>query len=149
MKTHIGVIGAGACNADIAALAEEVGRGIAAKGGVLLCGGLGGVMEAAAKGCHEAGGITVGILPSDDPADANPYIDIAITTAMGHARNVIIAQSSDVLIAIAGEFGTLSEIAHSLKMGKKVICLQSRTNLNGTVAAGSPEEAVDAAFSLI
>jgi hypothetical protein len=149
MKPHIGVIGAGKCNEEISFLAGEVGRKIAKKGGILLCGGLFGVMQAASRGCHEEGGTVVGILPSDNPNDANDYVDIVITTAMGHARNAIIAQSANVLIAVAGEYGTLSEIALSLSMGKKVVCLRSKWNIEGTYRADSPEEAVETAFSFI
>ncbi len=149
MKPHIGVIGAGECNQEISFFAEEVGREIAKRGGILLCGGLGGVMEAASKGCADEGGTVVGILPTNDPADANDYVEIVITTSMGHGRNAIIAQSADVLIAVAGEYGTLSEIALSLAMGKKVVCLKSQWDIEGTFSADTPEKAVEKAFSFI
>ncbi|MDK2892063.1 MAG: hypothetical protein PWQ49_455 [Methanohalophilus sp.] len=106
-------------------------------------------MEAVSRGCKLEGGIVVGILPTDNPDDANDYVDIAITTAMSNARNAIIAQSADVLIAIDGEYGTLSEIALSLKMGKKVVCLKSKWEIEGTYTAETPEEAVEMAFSFI
>ncbi|OGL63804.1 MAG: TIGR00725 family protein, partial [Candidatus Tectomicrobia bacterium RIFCSPLOWO2_12_FULL_69_37] len=111
MKTLIAVIGDSVPSAETAALAEEVGRRIAERGAVLVCGGLGGVMEAAARGAKSAGGLTLGILPGYDPASANPYIDLPICTGMGHARNVIIAATAGALIALEGAYGTLSEIA--------------------------------------
>ncbi|MBP2031202.1 uncharacterized protein (TIGR00725 family) [Methanohalophilus levihalophilus] len=149
MKPHIGVIGAGKCSEEISILAEEVGREIARSGGILLCGGLGGVMEAASRGCNKEGGTVVGILPTDKPTDANDYVEVVITTSMGHGRNAIIAQSADVLIAVAGEYGTLSEIALSLAMGKKVVCLKSQWNIEGTYPVDTPEKAVEKAFSFI
>ena len=122
---NIGVIGAGSCNNEIYELAYNVGKIIAKKNKILICGGLYGVMEAACKGAKEEGGITVGVLPDDDISSANPYVMIPIVTNMGHARNAIIASSSSMLIAIGGGYGTLSEIALGLKMGKKVYSLQS------------------------
>jgi len=139
---QIAVIGAGTCDGRIRRIAEEVGAEIAGKNAMLICGGLGGVMEASAKGAKRAGGITVGVLPGDNRLSANPYIDIAIVTEMGHARNVIKARSADALIAIAGEYGTLSEIAHSLKMGKTVVTLESKWDIEGTIKAKDPKEAV-------
>ncbi len=142
----IGVIGAGECDAFLAKKAERVGEEIAKRGGVLICGGLGGVMEAAAKGAKSQGGLTIGILPTSNKKDANPYIDIAICTGMGHARNAIIALTSDVLIAVGGEYGTLSEIALGLKAGKPVISLGG-WNIKGILTAKNAEEAVKIAFS--
>lgn len=124
-KPIIGVIGAGQCTAEVATLAVDVGREIARKGGLLLCGGLGGVMEAASKGAKEEGGITIGILPGERPEEANPYIDIPIVTGLNHARNILIARTSDVLIAISGGYGTLSEIAFGLILNKRIISLGS------------------------
>lgn len=106
-------------------MAEEVGRELAKRGATLVCGGLGGVMEAACKGAKEAGGHTIGILPGDSCADANPYVDIPIVTGMGEMRNVIIIKSVQAAIAIEGEFGTLSEIAHALSTGTPVIGLNT------------------------
>ncbi|SFM58684.1 hypothetical protein SAMN04488696_1732 [Methanolobus profundi] len=139
---QIGVIGAGSCDEELRRTAEETGSEIARNGSVLVCGGLGGVMEASAAGAKKEGGTTVGVLPGDSRESANPYIDIAIVTEMGHARNVIIARSADVLIAIGGEYGTLSEIAHSLKMGKTVVTLESKWEIEGTIKANSPQKAV-------
>ncbi|MDK2939630.1 MAG: hypothetical protein PWQ51_1795 [Methanolobus sp.] len=146
---QIGVIGAGSCDRELEILAEETGAEIARNGALLLCGGLGGVMEASARGAKNKSGTTVGLLPGESRKSANPYIDIVIVTEMGHARNVIIARSADVLIAIGGEYGTLSEIAHSLKMGKTVITLNSKWEIEGTVKADSPEDAVRIALDSI
>ena len=149
VKKQIGVIGAGACGSEIRALAEMVGREVAKREAILLCGGLGGVMEAAAYGAKQEGGITLGILPGTLREEANPWIDIAVLSGMGHARNALIAQSSDALIAVNGEYGTLSEIALGLKMGKPVIVLESKWEIEGSHRAKSPEEAVELAFRLI
>jgi uncharacterized protein (TIGR00725 family) len=153
-KPIIGVIGAGQCTFEVASLAEEVGREIARKGGLLLCGGLGGVMEAASKGAKEEGGITIGILPGNDPGEANRYIDIPIVTGLNHARNVLIARSSDILIAISGGYGTLSEIAFGLLLNKKIISLGSwelAPDLvrEGIITATTSREAVAKAFRIL
>lgn len=148
-RKQIGVIGAGVCGSEARALAEAVGREVAKKGAFLLCGGLGGVMEAAAYGSKQEGGITLGILPGTLREEANPWIDIAVVSGMGHARNALIAQSSDALIAVNGEYGTLSEIALGLKMGKPVVVLDPGWRIRGTHRVESPEEAVELAFRLI
>ena len=122
---QIGVIGAGRCADDTASVAYDVGRLIAANKAVLLCGGLGGVMEHAARGARDSGGLTVGILPGFDIKDANPYIDISIPTGLSHARNILVVRSSMALIAVEGSHGTLSEIAIALKLGKPVIGLNT------------------------
>lgn len=145
-QKQIGVIGAGACSEEVESLAEAVGREIARKGAVLLCGGLGGVMEAASRGAKKEGGTTLGVLPGVRREDANPWIDVAIQSGMGHARNALIAQSSDALIAVGGEYGTLSEIALGLKMGKPVVLLESKWEIEGAQRAKSPKEAVETAF---
>ncbi len=143
----IGVIGASSCSAEIAELAEAVGREIGKRGVVLICGGLGGVMEFAAKGAKEAGGLTIGILPGTSKKEANCYIDIPIVTGLGHARNIIIAHSSDSLIAIAGEHGTLSEIAIGLKLKKTVIGLNT-WDIEGVIPAKTVAEAIDKAMKI-
>jgi hypothetical protein len=132
----IAVCGAGTCDAATSALAEEVGRCIAQAGAVLVCGGLGGVMEAACRGALAAGGLTLGILPGDDPAAANAAVRVAVASGMGQARNVIIVQTAAVVIAVGGAYGTLSEIALARKGGRPVIGLQS-WNL-GQDAQGHP-----------
>ena len=142
LKTIIGLIGASRPTAAGAAQAEQVGRLLAAHGVVLVCGGLGGVMEAAARGCAGNGGDVLGILPGPDTALANPHVTLAVPTNMGHARNVIIAHTAQALIAVEGEFGTISEMAVALKLGKPVIALPGAPQLPGIRTATTPEEAV-------
>lgn len=119
--------------------AYAVGRLIAESGAVLVCGGLGGVMEAACRGARDKGGTTVGIISGT--GDGNPYLDIVIRTGLGHGRNVLVAQSGDALIAVSGSYGTLSEIAIALKIGCPVFGL-STWNIEGVVPCKTPEEAV-------
>ncbi len=118
---RIGVVGAAACPPELYQVAYEVGCLIAQRGAVLVCGGLGGVMEGASKGAFENGGLTVGILPGGDPSSANPYVKIPIPTGLGHARNILVVQTSQLVIAVDGKMGTLSEIAIALKLGIPVI----------------------------
>jgi uncharacterized protein (TIGR00725 family) len=143
----IGVIGAACATEAGYAAAFEVGRLLAGRGATLVCGGLGGVMEAACRGCSEAGGTAVGILPGPMAESANLWVGLPIVTNMGHARNVIIAHTAQALIAVEGEYGTLSEIAVALKLGKPVISLQSWPEVPGVVSVDTPEQAVAAAFS--
>ena len=124
-RMQIGVMGPGHSDAAAEAVAEEAGRLIAESGAVLVCGGLGGAMEAASRGAHNAGGTVVGILPGFSAADANPYVDIPIVTGISHARNAINVLTCDAVIAIHGEFGTLSEIALALKCGKPVVGIKT------------------------
>lgn len=147
-KTIIGVIGAGQVSESGYAAAREVGRRIGEGGAVLVCGGLSGVMEAACRGCSEVGGEALGLLPGGDAAMANPYVTLAVPTNMGHARNVIIAHTAQVLIAVEGEYGTLSEIAVALKLGKPVIALDSWPGIEGVIEAGSAKEAAAIALQL-
>ena len=121
----VAVIGDSRCSADTAALAEAVGRELALRGAVLVCGGRGGVMEAACKGAKSAGGLTIGILPGASRMEANPYVDVPIATGMGEARNVVIVRSAQAVIAISGEYGTLSEIGHALKQGVPVVGMRT------------------------
>src|SRR5665648_185761 len=144
----IGVIGAGVCDESVYTLAHDVGYNIALSGAVLVCGGLGGVMEAAAKGAKAAGGMTVGILPTETKDVANPYIDIPLATGLGYARNAIITRSCDVLIAIDGSYGTLSEIGLAKAMGKEVVGIKS-WDIEGIIKAESAKEAVDIATGLL
>ncbi|MBC7326327.1 MAG: TIGR00725 family protein [Moorella sp. (in: Bacteria)] len=150
---YIGVIGAGECTAGEARLAEEVGREVARRKAVLICGGRRGVMEAAARGAQQAGGLVIGILPGTSRRDGNPYLTVALATGLGDARNAVIACASDVLIAISGGYGTLSEIGLALKMGKPVVGLHT-WELAGTgrqfpvYRAQSAAEAVDLALQL-
>jgi len=148
-KTVIGVIGAGSCEEKISRIAYEVGRLIASQGGILVTGGLGGVMEAASCGAKDAGGITVGILPGVSRDEANPCVDIPVVTGMSHARNVIVVRTAEAVIAVAGEYGTLSEIAIALKLGKPVIGISTPwEEIRGVRKANTPEEAVRMAFEL-
>jgi hypothetical protein len=145
-KPIIGVIGASQPSSEGLRMAEVVGREIALRGAILVCGGLGGVMEAAAKGAVEAGGEVVGLLPGPDNLSANPYVTIAVPTNMGHARNVIIAHTAEALIAVEGEHGTLSEAAIACKLGKPVFVLPGGPEISGTVSVLSAESAVASAF---
>lgn len=148
----IGVIGGADVSSQIREQAFEVGRRIAEAGAILVCGGLGGVMEAACRGARSAGGMTIGVLPGNDTATANPYVTAPVATAMGIARNAIIVRTADVLIAVDGSYGTLSEIAMALNLGKTVIQLQSwqieqAGDVDPTVylTAESPADAVEKA----
>ncbi|MCK4358583.1 MAG: TIGR00725 family protein [Candidatus Cloacimonetes bacterium] len=120
-KKIIAVIGGNVATTEIYEKAYQVGKIIAEKDCIFICGGLGGVMEAASKGAKDNNGLTIGILPGTSKQDANPYIDIPIVTAMSNARNVIIARTCDIAIAIDGKYGTLSEIAYCLNFGKTVL----------------------------
>lgn len=125
VKGQIGVIGGAVCSAEIYEIARDVGGEIAKNGFSVVCGGLGGVMEAACRGAKEAGGITIGILPTSEKGDANPYVDLVIPTGLGHARNVLVVHASDALVAVDGEAGTLSEIAIALKVGKPIVGIRT------------------------
>lgn len=151
----VSVIGDGVCSAETAGLAEEVGRQLGENGAVVVCGGLGGVMEAACRGAKAAGGLTVGILPGRNRHDANPYVDIAIVTGLGEARNVVVVSSAQSVIAVSGGYGTLSEIGHALKLGIPVIGLGSWRlskegwdTERGITAATDPTDAVRKALAL-
>src|SRR5205085_2688145 len=125
-----------------------VGAGLARAGAVLVCGGLGGVMHAAAHGCEQAGGVSVGILPGDDRDPGSPHLTVAISTGMGETRNAVIVRTSDAVIAISGEFGTLSEVAFALKLGKPVVGLhtwelaKAGRPVDAIIRVESPDEAV-------
>jgi uncharacterized protein (TIGR00725 family) len=121
MSKVIALIGSGDSDVRLERMAEEVGRNIAEEGYTLVCGGLGGVMEASAKGCREAGGLTIGILPGADRGAANEYIDVVIPTGMGEARNALIVKAAVGIIAIGGAYGTLSELAFALKDAVPVV----------------------------
>jgi uncharacterized protein (TIGR00725 family) len=151
----IGVIGGSEVSPQLAGLAEEVGREIARRGAALVCGGLGGVMEAACRGASEAGGLTIGILPGDSRETANPYVKIPIVTGIGYARNATVVKTSQAVIAIDGSYGTLTEIAYALQSGISVIGLGTWSiSIDGKmdkniIPAKNPEEAVDRAMKLI
>jgi len=144
-KIRVGVIGGASPKSKYRQIAFEVGTEIAEKGAILVCGGLGGVMEAAARGAKKAGGLTVGILPGNSHEDANSHIDIPIATGMGYSRNSVVAMNADVLIAVDGQFGTLTEIAYGKIYGKKVIGIGT-WNIQGVVKADTAEQAVELAL---
>lgn len=147
-KPFIAVIGGKKERPDLLAEAEEVGKLIGRMSAILICGGLSGVMEAAARGAKKEGGLTVGILPHDHRSEANDYIDVPIATGLGIGRNVIIARSADALIAVGGEYGTLSEIAFALQMGKPVVGLRT-WDVKGLVPARNAREAVNRISELL
>lgn len=155
------VVGSASCDEEVAAVARQVGQEIARRGMVLVCGGRGGVMEAACAGAKEGGGLTVGILPGRDRSEANRFVDIPIATGLGEARNAIVVGTSDAVIALSGGYGTLSEIGLALKMGRPVVGLGTwelkrggRTSseipapVSGFAQARSASEAVDLAVRL-
>ncbi|MBN1832979.1 MAG: TIGR00725 family protein [Deltaproteobacteria bacterium] len=141
--TYVGVIGAGECTDLTYKTAQNLGFEIGKRGWILVCGGLGGVMEAAAKGCVEAGGMTLGILPGSKRNSANPYIRIALPTGLGEGRNLLVVRASDVLVAISGGYGTLSEIALALKAGKPVIGLETWEHIQGIQYVSTPDEVIE------
>lgn len=153
---YVGIIGAGEnLTEDMATVACHVGRFVAERGAIVVCGGLGGVMEEAAKGAGEAGGTVVGILPGPTRTGANSYLDISIPTGLGESRNALVARASDVLIAVGGEFGTLSEIALALKIGKPVVGVgtwqlaKDGEFVEAVVPAVDAADAVEKAFGLL
>ncbi len=142
-KIHIGVIGAGDCSTETYNMAVELGYLISQSGWILICGGLGGVMEGATKGCYKGGGLSVGILPGEEKDAANPFITLPIPTGMGEGRNLLIVKASDVVVSIAGGYGTLSEIGLALKMGKLVVGLKTWPNIDGIDYVETPQQAID------
>jgi uncharacterized protein (TIGR00725 family) len=138
----VAVIGGNFCTKEIAEMAYEVGKRIAERKHILVCGGLAGVMEAACRGAKDGGGLTIGILPGKDKTEANRFVDIPIVTAMSHARNAIIVRTADVLIAVDGKYGTLSEIGLALAIGKKVVGLNT-WDIEGIISVGSVDEAME------
>ena len=150
----ISVIGDSSCSPEEAKLAESVGELLAQQGATIVCGGLGGVMEAACRGAKSKGGSTIGILPGQDSSMANPWVDIPVVTGIGEARNVAVVKSAQAVIAIGGSYGTLSEIGHALKSGIPVIGLNTWSlSRNGReddsiIKVQSATEAVDKATSL-
>ena len=154
-KRFIAVIGGSQASKEEVKLAEKVGRELAKQGATLVCGGLGGIMEAACKGAQSEGGVTIGILPGGSRQTANPYVQIPIVTNLGEARNVVVVKSAEAVIAIGGGYGTLSEIGHALRNGIPVVGLNTWSlsrngQLDGSIIpAQNPIEAVDIALSLV
>ncbi len=152
--TWVAVVGPGTASGEQADAAEAVGAGLARAGAVLVCGGRGGAMEAACRGAQEAGGTTVGILPGVDRREANQFVDIAIPTGLGELRNGLVVRAADAVIAVAGEYGTLSEIGFALKTGKPVVGLgtwelaRGGERDPGIVVAADPADAVERALAL-
>jgi len=156
---QISVIGSGDAEQDskAALLAKEVGRRLAEAGVVLVCGGLGGVMEAASRGAAEVGGTVIGIVPWDSPGEANPHCTHVVSTGIGYARNLAVVASGEAVIAVGGEWGTLSEIGHARELDRTVVALRSWTLRGegsmeaapGIVPAATPEKAVAAALDAI
>lgn len=152
----IAVIGGSQCSEEVARIGEEVGRLLARRGATVVCGGLGGVMEAVCRGARQEGGHTIGILPGNDRSAANHWVEFPIVTGMGYARNAIVVSSAQAVIAIDGEFGTLSEIAFALQYGIPVIgldtwSLQKRGHIadNSIIMAKDPLDAVEKALALV
>ena len=147
-QPFIAVVGAGKCNKKMKNLAEQVGMTIAENGGVLICGGLGGIMEAAAKGAKRKQGLTVVILPGNNRRDANEFIDVAIPTGIGEARNLVIIKTADAVVALPGKFGTLSEMAFCLKLSKPLVSLSAWNISDDIERYEDPAIAVRRAFEL-
>ncbi|HEX4540004.1 MAG TPA: TIGR00725 family protein [Acidimicrobiales bacterium] len=151
-RLHVAVVGAGDADEELAAAAEEVGRRLAQAGAAVVCGGLGGVMEAACRGAKSAGGLTIGVLPGRRRADANRWVDVAIPTGMGETRNALVVLSADAVVAVGGEHGTLSEVAFGLKLGRPVVGLRTWRLVRGDGAADEsivPAEDPQAAVAVV
>ena len=140
-RLRIAVIGGSRPGRPAVEAALEVGRLIARAGAVVVCGGLGGVMEAACRGAREEGGLAIGILPGASPADANPWVDVAVATGLGYTRNALVVMNADAVIAVDGEYGTLSEIAYG-KIHRKTVVGLGTWEVKGVEPAATPEEAV-------
>ncbi len=151
----ISVIGSSTCTQEVARLAEAVGRELAKRGATVVCGGLGGVMEAVCKGAREAGGHTIGILPRDNRSEANSWVEIPIVTGIGYARNAVVVKTGLAVIAIDGAFGTLSEIGHAVGQDDPLTVIGLKTwelSKNGEtdntlIRAKDPVDAVDKAMT--
>lgn len=145
---RVSVIGGGRIDAEAEATAVTVGRVLAERGHTVVCGGLGGVMEAACRGAKETDGATIGILPGDDLADANEFVDVAVATGIGHARNALVVMNGDAVVAIDGASGTLSELGFSLVFGKPVAGIRTH-DIDGIEACETPEDAVEYVESMV
>ena len=154
MSAYVAVCGPDPAPPDVAALAEEIGRLVARAGAVLVCGGLGGTMEAASRGAASEGGVVLGILPGSDRTDSNAHLSVSIPTGMGEMRNALVVRAADAVIAVSGAFGTLSEIAFALKTGVPVVGLgtwelaKDGRSVEAFARASTAEEAVDMAMEL-
>jgi uncharacterized protein (TIGR00725 family) len=154
VAVYVAVIGAAEAGPDAVADAEAVGRELARAGAILVCGGRGGVMEAASRGAAEEGGVTLGLLPEGDRSRGNPFLTVSVPTGMGELRNGLVARAGDAVIAVGGEFGTLSEIGFALKLGRPVVGLgtwelaRGGEAVDAIEAATGPEDAVARALAL-
>jgi uncharacterized protein (TIGR00725 family) len=144
---YVSVVGSGEASGELYEKAREVGRLVAERGATIVCGGRTGVMEAAARGATESGGVAIGILPDEDREKANEYLSYSVATGTGHARNLAVVCSGDLVIAVGGEYGTLSEVGLALKVGRPVVALESWDLGEHVAVASSPREAVEAAFA--
>lgn len=153
-RVHVAVSGGGDAGEVACRLAEEVGRELARRGAVVVTGGLGGAMEAASRGAKAEGGTTLGILPTHERTDANQWVDVAVPTGLGEGRNALVVRAADVVVAVAGEFGTLSEIALALRLGTPVVGLETWELARGgrpvdaIVVATTPADAAERAVAL-
>jgi len=151
---YVAVCGPGVASDEETAAAREIGRLLAEGGAVVVCGGRGGVMDAAARGAREGGGLSVGLLPDDDRAGAGQHLTVSLPTGLGETRNALVARSADALVAVGGEFGTLSEIAFALKLGKPVVGLRTwelakdGESSDAIVRVETPKEAAARALAL-
>jgi len=148
-RSYVAVVGSGVATGELYERARKVGQLVAERGGTVVCGGRSGVMEAVARGATEAGGTALGVLPDEDRKRANEYLTYSIPTGTGHARNLAVVCSGDVVIALGGEYGTLSEIGLALKVGRPVVSLDSWDLGEHVILASSPEEAVEAALKIL
>jgi uncharacterized protein (TIGR00725 family) len=146
---YVSVVGSGTASGELYEKARQLGRLVAERGGTVVCGGRSGVMEAAARGATEGGGVAIGILPDEDRRKANEFLSFSIATGTGHARNLAVVCSGEVVIAVGGEYGTLSEIGLALKVGRPVVALTSWELGEHVSVASSSEEAVERAFGLL
>lgn len=153
MEQLVAVVGPGDADATLRALAEQVGEGLGRRGVGVVCGGLGGVMEAACRGARRAGGPTVGLLPGLDPRAANAYVDVAVPTGLGEVRNILVVRAGAAVIAVGGGYGTLSEVAFALKHGTPVVGLETwdppAGGRTGVHVVASATAAVERALELV
>ena len=142
---YVGVVGPSDTSPDELAAADALGRGLAERGHIVVCGGLGGVMAAVARGAAEAGGLVVGLLPGSDRTDANPHVTVAIPTGLGELRNALLVRSSDVVVSVGGSWGTLSEVALAVRTGVPVIAVGGwrLTMADGRTPADEPHRVAD------
>ena len=146
---YVAVVGPGTAAGETYERAREVGRLVAGRGGTVVCGGLGGVMEAAARGAREGGGTAIGILPDEDRNRANGYLSFSVVTGIGQARNLAVVCSGDVVVAVGGGYGTLSELGLAMKVRRPVVSLGGWDLGDSVSVVDTPGAAVEAAFGLL